>query len=130
VPNLVEYALGADPLAGSSSDPLGQASTNGTNYLPFAMMSTNPFLAGQPVMRLNLPDPPPGDIKLQIISSPDMINWSTNAVRAGTNAWQWLGGGSSLIAPGLDTNGRAIFDIGTPAGSGVAQFQYLQVVTN
>jgi hypothetical protein len=129
VPNIVAYALGADPLAGLSNDPLGSGSTNATNYLPNAAISTNPMLAGQPAMHLNLPDPPPSDIKLQVLSSPDLINWTTNATRAGANAWQWTGTGPSLIAPGLDTNGRALFDIGTPDWTNAdGQFQCLQIL--
>ncbi len=130
VPNLVEYALGGDPMAGAKGDPLGSFSSNASSYLPCATISTNPPLAGQPALRLNLPDPPPSDIKLQVLSSSDLVTWSTNATRTGTNAWQWLGSGSSLVAPGLDTNGRAIFDLGTPAGSWSGQFQRLQVITN
>jgi hypothetical protein len=129
VPNIVAYALGADPLAGLTNDPLGTISTNAMKYLPYATISTNPLLAGQPVLRLNLPDPPPSDILLQVLSSPDLINWTTNAMRAGTNAWQWLATGPSLVAPGLDTNGRALFDIGTPDWTNAdGQFQCLQVL--
>jgi hypothetical protein len=128
VPNIVAYALGADPLAGMTNDPLS-CSTNCTNYLPCATISTNPLLAGQPVLRLNLPDPPPSDIVLQVLSSPDLVNWTTNAMRTGTNAWQWVGTGPSLIAPGLDTNGRALFDIGTPDWTNAgAEYQCLQVL--
>ncbi len=129
VPNMVAYALGADPLAGMSSDPLGSGSINATNYLPYAAISTNPLLAGQPVMRLNLPDPPPSDIELQVLSSTNLVNWSTNATRNGTSAWQWLASGSSLVAPGLDTNGRALFDIGAPDWTNAdGQFLELQVL--
>ncbi len=129
VPNIVAYALGADPLAGMSSDPLGSGSINGCNFLPYATISTNPMLSGQPVMRLNLPDPPPSDILLQVLSSTDLVNWSTNATRAGANAWQWLASGSSLIAPGPDTNGRALFDMGAPNWTNAnGQFLQLQVL--
>ncbi|HEV7925579.1 MAG TPA: hypothetical protein VGR14_09495, partial [Verrucomicrobiae bacterium] len=51
LPNLVEYALGADPLAGASSDPLGASSTDGLEFVPYSIISTNSLLAGQPVMR-------------------------------------------------------------------------------
>jgi hypothetical protein len=131
IPNLLEYALGADPLAGVSGDPLGPGSTNGTNYMPRAAMSTNPALLGQPVLRVNLPDPPPSNIQLQVISSSNLLVWNTNATRAGANAWQWSGAGSSLVVTNIDTNGRAILDIGTPSWAGQsAQIQCLQVKTN
>jgi hypothetical protein len=82
-------------------------------------------------MRLNLPDPPPSDINVLVLSSSDLVNWTTNAMRSGTNAWQWLGTGPSLIAPGLDTNGRALFDIGTPDWTNEAgQYQCIEVETN
>jgi hypothetical protein len=133
LPNLVQYALGGDPLYGLASDPLASSreASNATSFLPYATISTNPLLSGQPVMRLNLPDPPPSDINVLVLSSSDLVNWTTNAMRSGTNAWQWLGTGSSLIAPGLDTNGRALFDIGTPNWSNApGQYQCIQVETN
>jgi hypothetical protein len=125
LPNLVEYALGTDPLAGLSGDPFGSGSTNGTNFLPCATVSTNPALPGQRVMRVNLPDPPPSDIVLQALSSTNLINWITNATRTGTNVW--VVNAPAVVAPGLDTNGRAIFDIGVPHPVGGRLYQVLQV---
>ncbi len=90
LPNLVEYAYGADPLAGTSSDPLGPGSPNGIEFAPYETISTNPPLAALPVMRLNLPDPPPSDIELLVQSSTNLTAWSTIATRTGTNAWQSL----------------------------------------
>ncbi len=127
LPNLVQYALGGDPLHGLSSDPLtGSSSGNATNWLPYATISSNSSLAGQPVMRVNLPDPPPADILYQALSSTDLVNWSTNATRNGTNAWQAIS--PALVLPGLDTNGRAIFDIGAlPQDTNGGEYQILQV---
>ncbi len=127
LPNLVQYALGGDPLHGLTSDPLtGSASGNATNWLPYATISTNSSLAGQPVMRVNLPDPPPADIILQALSSTDLVNWTTNATRTGTNAWQAIS--PALVLPGLDANGRAIFDIGAlPQDTNGGEYQVLQV---
>ncbi|HEV8061932.1 MAG TPA: hypothetical protein VGP68_18785, partial [Gemmataceae bacterium] len=128
LPNLVEYALGADPLAGASSDPLGASSTDGLEFVPYSIISTNSLLAGQPVMRVNLPDPPPSDIELLVQNSTNLIDWSTIAMRNGSNVWQWVAAGPNLVAPDVDTNGRAIFDIGAPASANsTAQFLQLQV---
>ncbi len=127
LPNIVEYALGGDPLHGLTTDPLtGSASGNAADWLPYATISSNSSLAGQPVMRVNLPDPPPADILLQALCSTDLINWTTNATRTGTNAWQAIS--PSLVVPGLDTNGRAIFDIGAmPQDTNGGEYQILQV---
>ncbi len=127
LPNLLEYALGGDPLHGLSSDPLtGAASGNAANWLPYAAISSNSSLAGQPVMRVNLPDPAPADILYQALSSTDLVNWTTNATRNGANPWQ--ANSPSLVLPGLDTNGRAIFDIGAlPQDTNGGEYQILQV---
>jgi hypothetical protein len=126
IPNLVEYALGADPLAGVASDPLAAASTNGLEYAPFLTNSTNPLLAGSPVIRLNLPDPPPNDIELLVCSSTNLTVWSTIATRTGTNAWESLATGPSRVALNSDTNGRALFDIAPPAVTNASR-QFLQM---
>ncbi len=127
LPNIVEYALGGDPLHGLSSDPLtGAASGNATNWMPYATISSNSLLAGQPVMRVNLPDSPPADIIYQALSSTDLVNWTTNATRTGANPWQAIS--PSLVLPGLDANGRAIFDIGAmPQDTNGGEYQILQV---
>jgi hypothetical protein len=79
-------------------------------------------------MRVNLPDPPPSDIELLVQNSTNLIDWSTIAMRNGTNVWQWVAAGPNLVAPDVDTNGRAIFDIGAPASANsTAQFLQLQV---
>ncbi|SPE61300.1 exported hypothetical protein [Verrucomicrobia bacterium] len=128
LPNLVEYALGADPLAGLRSDPLGPGSANGLQLTPYAAFSTSSLLAGRPVMRLNLPDPPPSDLKLLVQSSTNLAAWSTIATRTGTNAWQWLAAGPDLVALDLETNGRAVFDVAAPASTSAhTQFLQLQV---
>jgi xyloglucan-specific exo-beta-1,4-glucanase len=127
IPNLVEYALGSDPLAGTSSDPLGPGSPNGRQYLPYATISTNNAVAGKPVMRVNLPDPPPGDIDLLVQNSTNLTAWNVISSRSGTNAWQWLAPGPNLVVPGVDTNGRAWYDIASPASiNSAAQFWQLQ----
>ena len=118
VPNLLEYALGADPLAGTSSDPLGPGSPNGRQFIPRAVISTNALIKGQPAMRLNLPASPPSDIELLAAASTNLTNpigWTDIATRTGTNAWQWLASGTNLVAPDASTNGRALFDIGWPS---------------
>ena len=131
VPNLMEYALGADPLAGTSSDPLGSGSPNGLGFVPRVVISTNALLNGQPAMRVNLPDPPPSDIELLARASTNLANltgWSDIATRTGTNNWQWLAPGPDLVAPDVSSNGRALFDIGWPASNHAAsQFMQLQV---
>jgi hypothetical protein len=128
LPNLVEYALGADPLAGASSDPLGPGSPNGLEFLPYATISTNAPLTGQPAMRVNLPDPPPGDVELLACASTNLTDWSDIATRTGTNNWQWLAPGPDLVMPNASSNGRALFDIGWPASiHATSQFMQLQV---
>jgi len=130
VPNILEYALGADPLAGLSSDPLGPGSPNGRAFVPRAVISTNSLLTDKPAMRLNLPNPPPTDIELLAGASTNLTNpsaWTSIAARAGTNNWQWLANGSSLVAPDVTSNGRAFFDIGWPSNHATAQFMQLQV---
>ncbi len=128
LPNLLEYALGADPLAGTSSDPLGTGSVNGLEYAPRGVISTNAVLTNQPAMRLNLPNPPPSDIELLARVSTNLISWSNIATRTGTNTWQWLAPGPELIAPGVSSNGRALFDIGWPASiHATSQFMQLGV---
>jgi len=129
VPNIVAYALGADPLAGLTNDPMAGFSTNARTFLPQLTRSTNPLLAGREVMQLFLPDPPPSDTTVQVVSSTNLVNWVTNASRVGTNAWQWLAGGSSQIALDVDTNGRAIYEIGTELpGETNQEFLQFQVI--
>jgi hypothetical protein len=128
VPNLLEYALGTDPLAGTSSDPLGPGSANSLTYAPRAVISTNTVLKGQPAMRLNLPDPPPPDVELLERVSTNLTSWSNIATRTGTNIWQWVAPGPDLVAPGASSNGRALFDIGWPASiHAISQVMELQV---
>ena len=131
LPNLLEYALGADPLAGAGSDPLGPGSANGLEFEPRAIISANALLTGQPAMRLNLPDPPPGDIELLACASTNLTNpagWSDIATRTGTNNWQSLAPGPNLVAPDLSSNGRALFNIGWPTSiRTTSQFMQLRV---
>lgn len=126
LPNLVEYALGADPLAGTSSDPLGTGTVNGLEYAPRAIISTNAVLAGQPAMRVNLPDPPTPDVELLARASTNLTGWSDIAARTGTNDWQWLAPGPNLIESIVSSNGRALFDIGWPV-SIYAASQFMQL---
>jgi hypothetical protein len=132
LPNLVEYALGADPLAGTRSDPLGPGSPNGLEYAPCSIFSTNALLKGLPAMRLNLPNPPPSDIELLAAASTNLnrAGWTDIATCTGTNGWQWLAPGSNLVAPDVNVSlsGRALFDVGWPTSIHAAsQFMQLQV---
>lgn len=128
VPNLLEYALGADPLAGATSDPLGPGSPNGREFAPRAILSTNAPLTGQPAMRVNSPNPPPGNVELVACASTNLTGWTPIATRPGTNNWQWLSAGPDRVAPGVSSNGRALFDIGWPASiPGPSQFMRLGV---
>lgn len=131
VPNILEYALGADPLAGMSSDPLGTGSVNGVTFIPRAIISTNALIKGQPAMRVNLPAAPPADIELLACTSTNLANvngWSDIATCTGTNGWQWIAPGSNLVTPDVNSNGRALYDIGWPASiHGASKFMQLQV---
>jgi hypothetical protein len=103
LPNLVEYALGRDPNAA--------AGTNGAAALPSALMQSERLW-----MRLNLPDPAPADVNYVVMGAPNLlpVSWSTIARKNGTDAWQWLGGGSARLTPGLPSNGRVITEVGVP----------------
>ena len=128
IPNIMEYALGADPLAGTSSDPLGTGSVNGLGYAARAIISTNAILKGQPAMRINLPVAPPSDVELLACASTNLTTgWTNIATCTGTNGWQWLGPGPNRVATGVSSNGRTVFDIGWPTNHVNSQFMQLQV---
>ena len=127
VPNLMEYALGADPLAGTSSDPLGPGSPNGSAFVPRIVISTIAPLKGQPALRVNLPSPPPSDIELLACTSTNLTSWTNIATCTGTNGWQWLAPGPDMVAPDVNSNGRALFDIGWPSNHAASHFMQLQV---
>jgi len=129
LPSLTANAPGAEPLGGTRSELLGSGSTKHLEFVPYATICTNSWSAGRPVMRVNVPNPPPGDIELQVLSSTNLTAWSTIATRTGTNAWQWLASGPALVAPGVERNGRTIFDIAAPESTNAtAQFLQLRVM--
>ena len=103
VQNLAEYALGRDPNSA--------AGANGKSALPKGVLS-----GGRPWLRLDLPEPSPGDVNyvVQCATNLPPVAWSAVARKNGTNNWQWLGGGTARIAAAAPTGGRIVVDLGTP----------------
>lgn len=97
VSNLLEYALGADPLDGKTT-------------MPKLKPGSQPAL-----FHLDLPDPARADVTCRV----EGINllggsWSTLAVKSGTGSWSWQAGGTSKLTPAAPAGGRAGVDVGCP----------------
>jgi len=90
IPNLLEYALGIDPVIGSGG--------NGPAALPVSITNdADPLLAGRLALSLTLPNPNPTDISYVIQASGDLGTWADVASKTGNGAWIWLAGGTPRI---------------------------------
>ena len=90
IPNLMEYALGTDPVVGSGG--------NGPTALPVSITNDgDPLLAGRLALSLTLPNPNPADISYVIQASGDLGTWTDVASKTGSGAWTWLAGGTPRI---------------------------------
>ena len=97
-PDLLEYALG--------SDPLNAASAGTVTY------STQ---ADRVSLRLNLPEPAPGDVNYVVQGTTALSGpWTNLARKQGADAWQWLTAGTSRITLAPASPGFMQVDVGMP----------------
>ncbi|MFD0893583.1 DUF1349 domain-containing protein [Luteolibacter ambystomatis] len=97
VSNLLEYALGTDPLDGKTP-------------MPKLKPGVSPAL-----FHLDMPDPAASDVTYTV----EGINllggtWTTLAAKSGTGPWSWLAGGTSKLTVGTPAGGRVGVDVGCP----------------
>ena len=94
-PNLVEYALGSNPL---SADP----------------SPLTPFIdaAGRQAVTVFLADPPRTDVTITLEESPNLVtgSWTSFASRQGAGAWS----GPAVVTPGSAANGRVPVNFADP----------------
>lgn len=110
--NSVEYALGRDPNLATGA--------NGTAQLPNGIFLTNRFW-----LHIDMPDPAPFDAVYNIWGSTNVLGtWISLATKNGTNAWQWLGGGSARLNVGPVSSGRVPVDVSWPDSANGSK-QYL-----
>lgn len=103
--NLLEYALGGDPLDGITRMP-----------------SLKPGESS--MLHLNLPDPVPSDLTYTVEGISEIGGaWQPLAQKVGAGGWTWLGGGVSRLSTGVPTNGQAEVDVGKP-DSAAGQSKY------
>jgi len=84
LPNLIEYALGTNPMSAEGDQGAQAAPTPG-------------IVDGR--MRLNfaIPAAVPTELTYEIQASSDLVQWTTLAKKTGTAAWIWQGNGASQI---------------------------------
>ena len=116
VVNAIEYALGRNPNLATGSD--------GVSQLPRTFFLTNRFW-----LRLDLPEPAPFDITYTVKGSTNVNGtWNSIASKAGTNAWQWLGSGTTRINAGAPASGRIQVDVGAPDSANSAPKYFLRLM--
>jgi hypothetical protein len=124
--NLLEYALGRSPSAGSGTD--------GPAALPDAVvMASEPLLSDRIAIQLDLPHPPAADL-VHIVEAASSLDgfWSPLATKTGTGNWTWNAGGSSRIIAGAPASGRVLVKVGDslPIAGNPHRFLRLRVSVN
>ena len=106
LPNIVKYALGRTPNLPAGSE--------GVKGLPQGWLNNGKFQ-----VRLDMPEPAAQDINYVILGATNIspVSWLTLALKNGTNAWQWLGGGATQIITNSVSGGRMPVDIGLPGNT-------------
>ena len=103
IPNLLEYALGRDPLNPG----------DGTASLPTAgIFTAQPLLADRLALQLNLPEPALSDMTYVVEVSSDLVSWMPLATKSGIGGWIWNGSGSSRLILGTLAAGRQTLYVG------------------
>lgn len=126
VANLLEYALGRSPSAGSGAD--------GYAALPDAVSNASePLLSGRIALQLDLPHPGTADL-IHVVEVASSLggNWSTLATKTGTGNWTWDAGGNSRIIADAPASGRVRVRIGDsqPMADNPRRFLRLRVLVN
>lgn len=88
--NLLEYALGRNPLLNNSTDGVSNNPTGSTT-------ETDPLLNDRLSIAVTQDTPAPTDITLEVQATNDLVNWTAVARRINGGSWSWLGGGSPRI---------------------------------
>lgn len=88
--NLLEYALGRNPMANSATDGV-------TNSPKGSTTETDPLLSDRLSLAITQDTPAPTDITLEVQATNDLVNWTAVARRLNGGSWSWLGGGSPRI---------------------------------
>lgn len=97
VKNLVEYALGTDPVSVNGPD--------GAAALPSSVTgSSNPLLNDRLAITFTIPSTTPTDITYIVKGTTDLTDWTPVATKIGAGAWTWNPGGTSHI---VTTSGGA-----------------------
>jgi PKD domain len=124
--NLLEYALGKSPSAGSGTD--------GPVALPDAVSAASePLLSGRISLQLDLPHPATADLIHVVEAAPSLDGtWSPLATKTGTGNWTWNAGGSSRIIADAPVSGRVLVKVGDslPMTSSPRRFLRLRVSVN
>ncbi|MEQ1850201.1 MAG: PKD domain-containing protein [Chthoniobacteraceae bacterium] len=119
---LLEYALQREPKIGAAAD--------GTDALPDPVTnSIDPLLAGRLALRLDVPEPAPGDLTYVVEVTGDLTSgsWTPLATKSGTGAWAWNPGGTARIVLGAPFAGRRTVHVGdTQTISGGPRFMRLR----
>ena len=109
VPNLLEYALGANPL-------------DGLTRMPGLKPATDPM-----TLHLDLPDPAPADLTYSVEGGDPEGNWSTLATMSANGTWIWTAAGSSHVTMGDPANGRRSVDVARPDSAANATKYFLRL---
>lgn len=126
VANLLEYALGRSPSAGSGAD--------GPAALPDAVANASePLLSGRIALQLDLPHPATADL-IHVVEVASSLGgpWSPLATKTGTGNWTWNAGGSSRIIAEAPASGRVRVKVGDslPTAGNPRRFLRLRVSVN
>ena len=110
VPNLLEYALGTEPL-------------DGVTKMPALAPATTPM-----ALHLDLPDPAPADI-IYTVEGIDALggSWTPLARKTGTGAWTWLADGDPHLTPGPSAGGRSTVNVAVPDSMATASRYFLRL---
>jgi len=113
--NAAEYAFGRNPNSAAGPD--------GASQLPRGFTQTNRFW-----LHLDLPEPAPYDVVYSVRGTTNLAGtWNTIAIKTGTGAWQWLGGGTARLNSGTVSGGRISVDVGPPDSVSASRNYYLRL---
>lgn len=113
--NAIEYSLGRNPNVGTGAD--------GASQMPYAYILTNRLW-----LRLDLPEPAPFDVNYTVTGSTNSSGpWGNVASKSGTNAWQWLGGGTPRLVTGPVASGRVPVDISVPDSANTSRKYFFRI---